>query len=80
MDKYDKQGLVMLALLVLFSGGIATSIVSIAFDITRMLQVGHATINEFIDIFMQVTYVVLNGYMILLVHDTINEKRECSQE
>lgn len=78
MDKYDKQGLTMLALLVLFSGGIATSIVSIAFDVSHMLQVGHATINEFLDIFMQVTYVVLNGYMILLVHEGFNEKRECS--
>jgi len=78
MDKYTKYGWLMLALLIIYSFGIAASIVSIALDVSRIVQVGHVTFNEFLDIGLQVTYVVLNGYIILIVHETIMEKQECS--
>jgi len=80
MDKYTKKGLLMATLLLFYSLGISTSIVSIAFDVSYMLKIGHVTLNEFFDIFVQVTYVVLNGYIILFVHERLFEKRERSQE
>jgi len=80
MDKYTKKGLLMATLLLFYSLGISTSIVSITFDLVYMLQAGHVTLNVFFDIFVQVTYVVLNGYIILFVHERLFEKRERSQE
>ena len=80
MSKHTKNLLLMATLLLFYSFGVATSIVSIAFDVSHMLQAGHVTFNEFFDIFLQVTYVVLNGYIILFVHEHLFEKRERSQE
>ena len=78
MNKYELKGWVIILLLLFYSFGVATSIVSIAFDVSHMLQVGHVTLNELFDVFLQVTYVVLNGYIILIVHEDLFEKRECS--
>jgi hypothetical protein len=78
MDKYTKYGWLMLALLLFYSFGIATSIVSIALDVSHIVQVGHVTFEYLLDIFLQVFYVILNGYIILIVHETIMEKQECS--
>jgi hypothetical protein len=79
MDKYTKYGWLMVVLLLFYSFGIATSIVSIALDVSAILRIGHVTFEYLLDIFLQVFYVVLNGYIILIVHKTIMEKQECSQ-
>ena len=80
MDKYTKKGLLMATLLLFYSLGISTSIVSIAFDVSYMLKIGHVEFDRLFSIFVQVLYVVLNGYVILFVHEHLFEKRERSQE
>ena len=80
MSKHTKKLLLIATLLLFYSLGISTSIVSIAFDVSYMLKIGHVEFDRLFSIFVQVLYVVLNGYIILFVHERLFEKRERSQE
>ena len=78
MDKYRLKGLVIIAFLLFYSFGIATSIVSIALDIWHIIQIGHVVFDYLLDVFLQVYYVILVGYVFVLLHEDLNEKQECS--
>jgi hypothetical protein len=54
MGKYTKNLLLMAILLLFYSFGVATSIVSIAFDVSYMLELGRIEFGRLFSIFVQV--------------------------
>jgi len=78
MDRYKFRGWVIVAFLLFYSFGIATSVISIAQDVQAILSIGHVTFEYLLDIYFQVFYVVLNGYIFVFLHEDLNEKQECS--